>query len=433
MSAVGSHRGEVPAAALCVSIEFGSVARARRRERMRQRMSEATACETRGPVAEPLDALADAISAGLVVASADRIRWASERLVEMAGFGSASELLGRPLRDLFSDTGAGLPDCAARLSVECALKRVDGSLRSVRCRLADGAAGSEGFAWLIEDVTRVRTLERELLHASQQMHRVNREVEDLRERLRRETDEREELLGVVSHELRTPVTIISGYNRLLLSEKIGSLNDEQRSFLVESSKACRRLDLFIGNLLEASRRSSDGEVLEITHAELAPVVDEVVALLRPLFDEAKLEVRVDIADDADRARFDRTRLEQVLINLLGNAIKFSPPGGSIEIATRAVSHTRSGGLERPCVEFCVSDEGRGVEPAYRKRIFDPYVQLADEKGARGLGLGLAICKRLVEAHAGEISCEAGVERGSRFVFTIPVSSSADPAGMGDRS
>jgi two-component system sensor histidine kinase BarA len=125
--------------------------------------------------------------------------------------------------------------------------------------------------------------------------------------------------------LRTPVTIISGYNRLLLAEKIGPLNDEQRSFLVEGSKACQRLDLFIGNLMEASRQSSDGEVLEITHAVLAPSVDEVIGLLRPLFDDAKLKVRVDIAGDG-RARFDRTRLEQILTNLLGNAIKFSLPG-----------------------------------------------------------------------------------------------------------
>jgi signal transduction histidine kinase len=274
---------------------------------------------------------------------------------------------------------------------------------------------------VIEDVTHLRTLERELLRLGQDLHGSNREFADLRDRLRRERNEREELLTVVSHELRTPVTIISGYNRLLLAEKIGPLNDEQRGFLTEGSKACRRLDLFIGNLLEASRQDADGEVLEIIHAPLAPVLDEVVALLRPLFDDAKLEVRVDIAEDADRARFDRTRLEQILINLLGNAIKFSPPDGVIEISTRATSHVSKGGPERPCVEFSVSDEGPGVTPAYRQRIFEPYVQIGEESGAGGLGLGLAICKRLVEAHGGEIAARGRAECGSRFVFTIPVS------------
>jgi signal transduction histidine kinase len=274
---------------------------------------------------------------------------------------------------------------------------------------------------VIEDVTHLRTVERELLRLGQELHGANRENADLRDRLRRENDEREELLTVVSHELRTPVTIISGYNRLLLAEKIGPLNDEQRGFLAEGSKACRRLDLFIGNLLEASRQNSDGEVLEITHAGLAPVVDEVVGLLRPLFDDAKLDVRVDIAEDADRARFDRTRLEQILINLLGNAIKFSPPGAAIEISTRATSHASKGGPERPCVEFRISDEGPGVEPAYRQRIFEPYVQIGEESGAGGLGLGLAICRRLVEAHGGAISVQGRSEGGSRFTFTIPIS------------
>jgi len=242
----------------------------------------------------------------------------------------------------------------------------------------------------------------------------------LRERLRRESDEREELLTVVSHELRTPVTIISGYNRLLLTERIGPLTDEQRGFLIEGSKACRRLDLFIGNLIEASRQSADGEVLEITHAKVTPVIEDVVGLLRPLFEDAKLEIRVEIADDVDRARFDRTRLEQILINLLGNAIKFSPPGAAIEIAARATPRTHKDGVERPCVEFRVSDQGPGVAPAYRQRIFEPYVQIGEESGGGGLGLGLAICKRLVEAHGGEIWAEGRSNSGSSFVFTIPV-------------
>ena len=385
-------------------------------------MSGAAAREMRKPEEGPFYALADAMSSGVLLASSERLCWVSERFAKMAGFESSSDFTEVPLGDLFLDTGDGSPGSTTRAVVACELKRTDGSVRTVNCRLLEGVAlADRTTAWVIEDVTHLRTLERELLSLGQDLHRSNRELADLRDRLRREHNEREELLTVVSHELRTPVTIISGYNRLLLAEKIGPLNDEQRGFLTEGSKACRRLDLFIGNLLEASRQDSDGEVLEIIHAGLAPVVDDVVSLLRPLFDDAKLEVRVDIAEDADRARFDRTRLEQILINLLGNAIKFSPPGAVIEISTHATSHTRKGGPERPCVEFHISDEGPGVVPAYRQRIFEPYVQIGEESGAGGLGLGLAICKRLVEAHGGAISVEGRSECGSSFVFTIPVS------------
>ncbi len=385
-------------------------------------MSVAAARGIQKPEEGLLHAFANAMSGGVLLALAGRVCWASDHLAEMAGFESPLDLAELPLGNLFSDTGDGLPGSTTRAVVESELKCSDGSVRTVSCRFAEGAASADRTtAWVIEDVTHLRTLERELLRLGKEIHGANREVAGLRERLRRESDEREELLTVVSHELRTPVTIISGYNRLLLAEKIGPLNDEQRGFLVEGSKACRRLDLFIGNLLEASRQNSDGAVLEITHAELAPVVDDVVSLLRPLFDDAKLEVRVDIAEDADRARFDRTRLEQILINLLGNAIKFSPPGAAIEISTHATPHARKGGPERPCVEFHISDQGPGVAPAYRQRIFEPYVQIGEESGAGGLGLGLAICKRLVEAHGGAISVEGRSECGSSFVFTIPVS------------
>jgi signal transduction histidine kinase len=388
-------------------------------------MGESALREIQEPDAGPLYALANAISGGLLFAAVERVCWASERLAEMAGFAASADLVGLPLSDLFSDTGDGLPGATERVFVECEFKRSDGSVRTVSCRFAEGVAPSDrATAWVIEDLSHLRTLERELFRLGQEIHGANREVAGLRERLRRESDEREDLLTVVSHELRTPVTIISGYNRLLLAEKIGPLNDEQRSFLVEGSKACQRLDLFIGNLMEASRQTSDGEVLEITHALLAPSVDEVIGLLRPLFDDAKLKVRVDIAGDADRARFDRTRLEQILINLLGNAIKFSPPGGVIEISTRATSRIREGGPERPCVEFCISDEGPGIAPAHRQRIFEPYVQVGEESGAGGLGLGLAICRRLVEAHGGAISAHGRPGGGSRFVFTIPVADAA---------
>ncbi len=267
---------------------------------------------------------------------------------------------------------------------------------------------------MLPDVTHVRDLEAELHRLGRSLHAANRELEALRQRVRREATEREELLTVVSHELQTPITVITGYNRLLLSEEVGALNEEQRGFLRESTKSCQRLSAFIENLLEASREVREEEVLEVCHASLRPTIEAVVASLRPLLEESELHTGLAVDEKASRARFDPRRIEQVLTNLIGNAIKYSSSGGTIEISTRDASESDSG-----LVEVAVSDDGPGVASEDRERIFEPYVRVGEESRAGGLGLGLAICKRLVEAHGGKIWVTERDGGGSRFAFTLP--------------
>jgi signal transduction histidine kinase len=380
------------------------------------------ACAVRA--AAPADAadeqfrrLAGALSDGVAVVRFGRIAWANDPLVAFSGRRSPPELVGTVFRDLFKDTGSGLPDPSGHLSLECDLHRADGETRSVLCRLAWSDPDADRCAWVIEDASRVRMLGAELLQLARKLHEGSREVATLRERLRRERAEREEMLTVVSHELRTPVTIISGYNRLLLSQDVGPLNEEQRRFLVESSKGCRRLNAFIENLLEASRERAGDDVLEVSHGSLRAVIHGVAGLLEPLLEEQDLRIDIDVPDDADRAQFDRLRVEQVLTNLIGNAIKHAPSGGSIEIATRRTPPPVAGG--RPLVEVSVSDEGPGVPVEDRDRIFEAYVQAGEQSRAGGLGLGLAVCKRLIEAHGGAIYVTDRPGGGSRFAFTLP--------------
>jgi signal transduction histidine kinase len=283
---------------------------------------------------------------------------------------------------------------------------------------ADRESAGDSGTWVIEDVTHVRLLERELYRTSQELSRTNQELAALRERLRGEQAEREELLTVVSHELRTPVTVISGYNRLLLCDQVGGLNDEQRGFLEESNKSCERLNDFIGNLLTASRDAKGCDVLQICHGSLVSVIESVRGALRPLLEEGKLKIRIDASPDASHARFDPLRLDQILTNLLGNAIKFSKPGDTIEISTTALPPGQ--GSSQSLVEVAVADEGPGIDPDDRVRIFEPYVRAGDDTRANGLGLGLAICKRLVEAHGGTIQVTDRPGGGSRFAFTLPL-------------
>src|SRR5262249_48318776 len=150
---------------------------------------------------------------------------------------------------------------------------------------------------------RMRTLEQELRHAGEELARAQRELDALREQLRREGDERGVLLDVVGHEVRTPLTAIGGYHRLLLGPDVRPLNDRQRRFREESERSCRRLDAFLANVLAASRAAHRGEELALVRAPLAPVVEAVASMFQPLLAERGLRLSLAL-DRAAEARFD---------------------------------------------------------------------------------------------------------------------------------
>ncbi len=366
--------------------------------------------------AAELGAVAAMLQEGVLWLHQGRVAWTNERLLEMAGCGThPGALLGMRLEELFRDTGGGIPDAAQPRAVACALDRRDGQRRLASCRPVPGT-GIPGELWLVEDATHVRRLETELQRAGQELQRASRELAGLRERLGQELADRDQLLQIVSHELRTPVTFISGYNRLLLSEEVGPLTPEQRRFLEESSKGCERLSRFIGNLIESCRVRDGGSDLRLVRAPLAPVIEEVAGLFRNLAEErgATLEVRIPDAARC-RARFDRLRVEQVLTNLIQNALDYTPRGGTVEIAAELLAEPSGRGF----VEVAVYDEGPGVAACDRERIFEPYVRAGEHSRAGGLGLGLAICKRIADAHGGSIGVSERQGGGSRFAFTLP--------------
>jgi signal transduction histidine kinase len=366
------------------------------------------------PAEEALQRLAAAIPQGVAMLRSGRVVWANLRLLELVGCETLAQLAEMELADWLVDSGHGLPDALRGRAVECTLRRADGDERTVVCRLAWPEIAPATDAWVFEDTTHVRSLERELLRANRELHARNREVTSLRDQLRNEQAEREELLTVVSHELRTPVTVISGYNRLLLSEQVGPLGEEQRRFLEESTKSCRKLDRFIGNLMVASREPKGGDILEVCSGSLLPVIEGVAASMRPLLEEREMRIEVRADEEGCRARFDRAAVEQILTNLVGNAIRYAPTGGNIEISARKLPTP-----ERLLVEVSVSDDGPGVAAEDRLRIFEPYAQAGDESRAGHLGLGLAICKRLVEGHGGTIGVSKRPGGGSCFAFTLP--------------
>jgi signal transduction histidine kinase len=385
------------------------------------------------PNAEELRQLLETGTDGLVLLRHRRVVWANDVLARLAGVGEAKDLVGLGLGDLLEDAGDGRPEGpnpeergASSGSRRCRLLRPDLDARIVVVETVSGTPSGARLVLRIRDRTDLHRLESEFLRTSRALHDANRELALLREKGRSEAAEREELLIVVSHELRTPCTVIQGYNRLLLSGRFGALEEKQRHFLEESQKSCQRLNSFIGNLLETARQGLAVGPLEVAEASLAPIVENVVQQLGPLLDEHRLRIALDLEPDTPRARFDPPRVEQVLTNLIGNALKFAPTDSAIDVTLRAVEQEGRG-----FVEIAVLDRGPGVDASDAKRIFDPYVQAGGARQAGGLGLGLAICRRIVEAHGGRIHVEPRPGGGSRFAFTIPAvaaSQRAEPDG-----
>jgi two-component system, sensor histidine kinase len=231
-----------------------------------------------------------------------------------------------------------------------------------------------------------------------------------------------EFLAVMSHEIRTPMTGVLGMTDLLMQ---GPLPAKQRDYVVRLRASGRHLLTLINDILDFSRIEAGKIELEAIEFSIAEVLEQVCSLLTPLAVEHGLELRFEADDHASpRLRGDPTRLRQVLINLVGNGIKFTRRGG----VTVTVTH-RTTADRRERYHFEVRDTGIGISEEKRKILFDPFSQ-ADSSTTRrygGSGLGLAISRRLVEAMEGEIGVDSLEGVGSRFWFELPLTVVADAA------
>ncbi len=241
-------------------------------------------------------------------------------------------------------------------------------------------------------------------------------IAELESELARQARIRAELVHLVSHELRTPITVISGFGRLLQSDARGTLNEHQRHFVDESLKACRRLDRFVGDLMEAGTAGGTPLAIERVDADLNQTIRAQLESLAPLLDERGMTIDLDLMPSVPRIVFDPRRIEQVITNLMTNAIRYGRPKGVVRIATAIVA--RADGAREVAVS--VEDDGCGIPEQDRERLFAPYVRGESQAKGGGLGIGLAICRRIVEAHGGEIGVGEGDLGGARFLFTLPL-------------
>jgi two-component system phosphate regulon sensor histidine kinase PhoR len=233
-------------------------------------------------------------------------------------------------------------------------------------------------------------------------------LQDLTE-LRRLERARRDFVANISHELRTPLASLKALSETLQE---GAIEDPAvaKDFLEKINAETDRLAQMVNELSELSRIESGEVPLSIEPIFLAEAVKRVVERLKAQADRAGLSLVVDIPSDLPEALADRERIEQVLVNLIHNAIKFTPPGGQINIAAKA---------EGDDIQVSVADTGVGIPADDLPRIFERFYKADKARAGGGTGLGLAIAKHIVEAHGGRIWAESIEGRGSTFTFTLP--------------
>ena len=226
----------------------------------------------------------------------------------------------------------------------------------------------------------------------------------------------DELLSTLSHELRGPLTTIKGSSRTLIRHGARLDPETTRQLLLDIDGEADRLSRLVDNLLDLSRASAGRDVLQTEPTALDVLIRRVVADATPRAGERRFRVRA--AAHLPTATVDPVRIEQVVRNLIDNAIKFSPPTSTIDVGVARQDDT---------VVIVVTDEGPGIAAEYHERIFERFFRVLPEgMSVSGAGLGLAICRRFIDLHGGQIEVVSGSGHGATFRVTLPLGERDDP-------
>jgi signal transduction histidine kinase len=238
-------------------------------------------------------------------------------------------------------------------------------------------------------------------------------------------------LASAAHELKTPLAVIKGYYDLLLAGSLGRLTDKQRDILEESKDSCERLVRLVSMFLNYSALESGKLVLQLRENDLRDCLEELEKRWSEAFQRKGVKLDAKFDPSIPTFRFDYQKVQQAAANLLDNALKHTPSGGTVTL--RAAPHfwerrvaamtpaeeRRRFRLPRPnSVEVSVSDSGTGIPAEHHQEIFEDFVRV--DRNTSGMGLGLAIAKRLIQAHRGKIWVESEAKSGSRFTFLLPM-------------
>ena len=238
-------------------------------------------------------------------------------------------------------------------------------------------------------------------------------------------------LASAAHELKTPLAVIKGYYDLLLTNSLGKLTDKQKDILEESKESCERLVRLVSMFLNYSALESGKLVLQLRENDLRDCLVEMTGRWSEAFQRKGVKLETQIDPSIPTFKFDYQKVQQAAANLLDNALKHTPKGGTVILRAKPhfwerrvaevspVEERRRFRLPRPnSVEVSVTDSGTGIAPEHHQEIFEDFVRV--DRNTSGMGLGLAIAKRLIQAHRGKIWVESESQRGSTFAFLLPM-------------
>lgn len=236
--------------------------------------------------------------------------------------------------------------------------------------------------------------------------------EELHEQLRQKNEELQSLYHTVSHEMKTPLTAAREFVSLMLEEVGGPINETQREFLETTQGCCDTLGFLLNNWLDTVRSETGKLVLNEGPTDLAQLIDKTVRTYEVLAIKANISLTADV-ENVGNINLDAERFQQVLTNLLSNALKFTMAGGTVSVRCVQLDDE---------VSIIVSDTGRGVQPGHLEQIFSPFFQAerGDTSQAKGMGLGLHVCRTIVELHGGNMTLASEVGHGAAFTIHLPI-------------
>jgi|SRR5690242_1306889 len=280
------------------------------------------------------------------------------------------------------------------------------------------AAGDPATQLTVQELLQEREITyRNLLAAYLKLQEVNRQ--------------KTVFLASAAHELKTPLAVIKGYYDLMLTGSLGKLTEKQKEILEESKESCERLVRLVSMFLNYSALESGKLVLQLRENDLRDCLDEMAKRWAEAFQRKGVKLEVQLDPSIPTFRFDYQKVQQAAANLLDNALKHTPTGGTVVLQAKPhfwerrvaevapAQERRRFRLPRPnSVEVGVTDSGAGIAPEHHQEIFEDFVRV--DRNTSGMGLGLAIAKRLIQAHRGKIWVESEAKRGSTFAFLLPM-------------